>query len=615
MKNMKFFAQQYVDWVIKLGRLKFSLLGFILIASLALCTHILLSLIFTGKIHWESLLYSVVFGVISAPFVIYFFALLVERLELSRQNLTNLVAELQQEIKVRIRAERRLEQASRDKTTLMATISHELRTPLNGIVGLSRILLDTHLNDEQRNYLKTINISAVSLGHIFNDIIDLQKIDGSKIELYKRETDFPALITDIYNLGKLMAEQKNLCFDIQVDENLPHWIMLDYTRLSQVLWNLMSNAVKFTEKGAISLQIKRLSYDKYSFAVKDTGQGIPQSELAKIFAMYYQVGSKTNKHKAAGSGIGLAISKNIARLMGGDLTVESEEGKGSTFTLIIKADEVNQPLNNEVEELGLNLHILLVEDIELNIIVAKSVLEKLGHYVDIAMTGQEALEKFEKGNYDLVFLDIQLPDMTGFDIAKVLRNKYEDGVYDYLPPLIALTANVMQSKVDYQKQGMDDVLRKPLSLESLNKCLIEYFGDEIGVSMKSLNNAEIESSLDIEEFDYAMLKDLIDMLGVEFVQKNLELFKQTMPSYMVDLHNSYQKYLVDSAYQKEVASNSHKIKGAASSIGLKHIQQVAEKGQHDDNTEWESNIKFWINEIEETWLSDVEKLTEWLANQ
>ncbi len=607
MKNMKFFAQQYVDWVIKLGRLKFSLLGFILIASLALCTHILLSLIFTGKIHWESLLYSVVFGVISAPFVIYFFALLVERLELSRQNLTNLVAELQQEIKVRIRAERRLEQASRDKTTLMATISHELRTPLNGIVGLSRILLDTHLNDEQRNYLKTINISAVSLGHIFNDIIDLQKIDGSKIELYKRETDFPALITDIYNLGKLMAEQKNLCFDIQVDENLPHWIMLDYTRLSQVLWNLMSNAVKFTEKGAVSLQIKRLSYDKYSFAVKDTGQGIPQSELAKIFAMYYQVGSKTNKHKAAGSGIGLAISKNIARLMDGDLTVESKEGKGSTFTLVIKADEVNQPLNNEVEELGLNLHILLVEDIELNIIVAKSVLEKLGHYVDIAMTGQEALEKFEKGNYDLVFLDIQLPDMTGFNIAKVLRNKYEDGVYDYLPPLIALTANVMQSKVDYQKQGMDDVLRKPLSIESLNKCLIEYFGDEIGVPMKSLNSAEIESSLDIEEFDYVMLKDLIDMLGVEFVQKNLELFKQTMPSYMVELHNSYQKYLVDSAYKKEVASNSHKIKGAASSIGLKHIQQVAEKGQHDDNTEWESNIKFWINEIEETWLSDVEK--------
>ncbi|EIJ67704.1 ATP-binding protein [Pasteurella bettyae] len=615
MKNMKFFAQQYVDWVIKLGRLKFSLLGFILIASLALCTHILLSLIFTGKIHWESLLYSVVFGVISAPFVIYFFALLVERLELSRQNLTNLVAELQQEIKVRIRAERRLEQASRDKTTLMATISHELRTPLNGIVGLSRILLDTHLNDEQRNYLKTINISAVSLGHIFNDIIDLQKIDGSKIELYKRETDFPALITDIYNLGKLMAEQKNLCFDIQVDENLPHWIMLDYTRLSQVLWNLMSNAVKFTEKGAVSLQIKRLSYDKYSFAVKDTGQGIPQSELAKIFAMYYQVGSKTNKHKAAGSGIGLAISKNIARLMDGDLTVESKEGKGSTFTLVIKADEVNQPLNNEVEELGLNLHILLVEDIELNIIVAKSVLEKLGHYVDIAMTGQEALEKFEKGNYDLVFLDIQLPDMTGFDIAKVLRNKYEDGVYDYLPPLIALTANVMQSKVDYQKQGMDDVLRKPLSIESLNKCLIEYFGDEIGVPMKSLNSAEIESSLDIEEFDYVMLKDLIDMLGVEFVQKNLELFKQTMPSYMVELHNSYQKYLVDSAYKKEVASNSHKIKGAASSIGLKHIQQVAEKGQHDDNTEWESNIKFWINEIEETWLSDVEKLTKWLVNQ
>ncbi|AAU38337.1 ATP-binding protein [Basfia succiniciproducens] len=614
MKNVKFFAQRYIDWVTKLGRLKFSLLGFILIAILALCTHIFLSLMITGQIHWESLLYSVVFGVISAPFVIYFFALLVERLELSRQNLTNLVGELQQEIRERTTAEQRLAQAIRDKTTLMATISHELRTPLNGIVGLSRILLDSKLTEEQYNYLKTINVSAVSLGHIFNDIIDLEKLDGSRIELYKKETDFHALITDVYNVAQLMAEQKHLKFILQVDKDLPNWLLLDYTRLSQVLWNLISNAVKFTDKGTVTLKISRLSENRYAFAISDTGPGIPENELNKIFTMYYQVKANFNKHKAAGSGIGLAISKSIARLMNGDLVVESEIGKGSTFILTIQADEVSKPVSDGTADLDLSLSILLVEDIELNIIVAKSLLEKLGHQVDTAMTGQEALTKFERNNYDLVLLDIQLPDMTGFDIAKILRTKYEDGVYDYLPPLIALTANVMQNKSDYQKQGMDDVLRKPLSLDSLNQCLSEYFGDEIGVS--SAQNSVMTKAAELpDDFDYPLLDDLVEMLGASFVLKNLALFKQTMPEYIDELLTIYQNYQKDKEKKKDVAACMHKIKGAAASVGLKHIQLLAEKGQHDEADIWRENIKRWIDEIEQSWFEDVTKLEHWLAKK
>ena len=184
MKNVRNFTQQYIDWVIKLGRVKFSLLGFIIIAVLALFTHIFLSLIAIGQIHWQSLLYAIIFGLISAPFVIYFFTVLVERLELSRLD---------------------LEKSMQNKTVLLETNSHELRTPMNGIVGLSQMLLDTDLTDEQRSYLKTISMSALSLGHIFNDIIDVEKIDGQRIELYLQETDFYRFINDINNVGKLMA--------------------------------------------------------------------------------------------------------------------------------------------------------------------------------------------------------------------------------------------------------------------------------------------------------------------------------------------------------------------------------------------------------------------------
>ena len=205
-KNLKYFTQKYIDWVIKLGRFKFSLLGILVLAIWAILTQILLSIFIIGEIHWEDLLRSISFGLISAPFVIYFFTLLVEKLELSRLHLAKSVEDLRSEIQERICAEQSLAKINRDKTTLMETISHELRTPLNGIIGLSRILLDDELSDKQRNYLKTINISAISLSHILSDIIDLEKIDGLRIELHPVESDLTLIINNMTNIGALMAE-------------------------------------------------------------------------------------------------------------------------------------------------------------------------------------------------------------------------------------------------------------------------------------------------------------------------------------------------------------------------------------------------------------------------
>ncbi|WP_109077294.1 ATP-binding protein [Aggregatibacter kilianii] len=613
MKNLKDFVRRYVDWVIRLGRIRFSLLGVMVLAVLALCTQILLSLLVVGEIHWADVARSIVFGLISAPFVIYFFTVLVEKLEHSRQALSRSVQELRKEVQERVSAEKKLSEAldnlekiNRDKTTLMTTISHELRTPLNGIIGLSRILLEEKPTERQQNYLKTINSSATSLAHIFGDIIDLEKIDAKRIDLNRKETDLYELLNDISNFALLMTEEKHLQFHLICPPTLPNWLMLDGVRLSQVLWNLINNAVKFTRQGSITLSVEQTAEDEFALRVTDTGIGIAEQDLQKIFDLYYQAGSDANK--SLGSGIGLSVSKAIAQLMDGDLTVTSQVGKGSTFLFTFKAQQAIKPTDQN-EHLPLKLNILLVEDIEVNVVVAKSMLEKLGYQIDVAMTGAEAIRKFEQNYYDLVFLDIQLPDMSGFDIAAHLRKNYENGVYDFLPPLIALTANVVQKKQAYLAQGMDDVIHKPLSLEELRHCLHDYFGEEL--SQFSLpNNKPLQDSVDL---DTKMLAELVEMLGVDFVKNNLTLFEQTMTDYIAELQHAYQTYLADPQTQGNVLSIAHKIKGALASVGLKRLQQIAALAQNGDTENWPGNIAGWVDMLAAEWQTDVAKLREWLG--
>ena len=582
MKNFRYFAQRYVDWVIRLGRVRFSLLGIAILAILAICIQILLSTLLSDGIHWSDIARSITFGLFTAPFVIYFFTLLVERLERSRLELSKTLA--------------RLEKNSRDKSTLLATISHELRTPLNGIIGLSRILLDDKLTEQQQNYLNTINLSAVSLGHIFSDIIDLDKIDSKRIELNIQPCDFHSLLNDFYNFGTLMAEQKGLKFSLKLDDNLPNWLYLDRARLSQILWNLISNAVKFTDKGDVILRVQKMQDNQYQFSVTDTGAGIAPCELDKIFTMYYQV--KDNIHRSAGSGIGLAISKNLAQLMQGDLTVESELEKGSTFYLTIIAEKA-QAHDGNAEKAMQHLSILLVEDVELNIVVAKSILEKQGHYVDVAMNGEQAIQLFEK----ILFLDIKLPDMSGFDIAYYLRKNYEEGIYDFLPPLIAFTANVMHSEEEYQNQGMDGVLRKPLSLTELRQCFKTFLGDDIETTSDEEELPQVQEGINIS---------LIELIGKSQAKANVELFKQWMPIYLDELETAYEDYLTNADMQQMVSDVAHKIKGAAASVGLVNIQNIAKQAQDTSLPNWASDIALWIKQLSNEWSQNVAELEAYL---
>ncbi len=499
-----------------------------------------------------------------------------------------------------------LERASRDKTTFISTISHELRTPLNGIVGLSRILLDTELSDEQEKYLKTIHVSAVTLGNIFNDIIDMDKMERHKVQLDNQPVDFTSFRADLETLSGLQAQQKGLSFVVEPTLPLPHKVITDGTRLRQILWNLISNAVKFTQQGQVTVRIRYDDNEMLRFEVEDSGIGIPPAEQDKIFAMYYQVKDKHGGKPATGTGIGLAVSRRLAKSMGGDITVTSEPGKGSRFVLTVHAPAVAEEVEDgfEDDEMPLPaLNVLLVEDIELNVIVARSVLEKLGCSVDVAMNGTDALAMFTPGEYDLLLLDIQLPDMTGLDISRQLTQNY---AREDLPPLVALTANVLKDKKEYLDAGMDDVLSKPLAVPALTAMIKKFWDtceDEEESTVDAVDNDKAQTLLDIP-----MLEQYMEIIGPKVIVDGIAMFEKMMPGYIAILESN-----LTARDQKGIAEEGHKIKGAAGSIGLLRLQQLGKQIQSSDLPAWWDNVGEWIEEMKLAWQDDIAVLKAWVA--
>lgn len=500
-----------------------------------------------------------------------------------------------------------LEDASRDKTTFISTISHELRTPLNGIVGLSRILLDTTLNQEQAKYLKTIYVSAVTLGNIFNDVIEMDKIERRKVQIDNQPIDFTSFLADLENLSGLLAQPKGLKFILAPELPLPHKIITDGTRLRQILWNLIGNAVKFTPEGEIIVRVRYDQNEQLHFEVQDSGIGIPADEQAKIFAMYYQVTDQHGGKPATGTGIGLAVSKRLACSMGGDIQVRSSPEQGSCFIVNIHAPRVAEEIEDELSEDDMplpSLHILLVEDIELNVIVARSVLEKLGHSVEVAMTGGAALEMFEPEEFDLVLLDIQLPDMTGLEVARQIHQRFSG--YS-LPPLIALTANILKDKKEYFDAGMDGVLSKPLSVPELTLMIKQYWGEVTSRTNEEQLTGESHARLLL---DIQMLREYLDLVGKSVITQSVDIFEKMMPEYLMVLDSNMM-----ARDQKGIVEEGHKIKGAAGSIGLRHLQNLAKQIQSPELPAWQDNIQEWLEELRRDWRHDVLVLRQWINGQ
>lgn len=371
------------------------------------------------------------------------------------------------------------EDTAKSKQQFLANMSHEIRTPMNAIIGFTKVILKTDLTDKQREYLNAIKASGDSLIVLINDILDLAKVDAGKMTFEKTPFNLPASISSMLLLFDSKIRENNIDLVVRYDDSIPDVLIGDPVRLRQIILNLLGNAVKFTAEGTITVAVRLLKQDTENvtieFSVSDTGIGIPEDKLERIFDNFQQATSKTAR-LFGGTGLGLAIVKKLVQAQGGTLSVKSIMDQGSTFSFVLPFEKSTVEIDRgtgetfELHNDPKSVRVLVAEDVALNQLLMKTVLEAFGFEMDIAENGKVVIEKLQQNNYDVVLMDLQMPEMDGFEAAGHIRN-----VMNSLIPIIALTADVTSVDVDKcRDSGIDDYISKPVDEKVLYSKIVKY---------------------------------------------------------------------------------------------------------------------------------------------
>ena len=466
------------------------------------------------------------------------------------------------------------ESASRAKSVFLANMSHEIRTPFHGLLGMMSLLQETPLTAQQSSYLLTAKESANHLLAILNDILDISKLESGKLQVVPEAVDLARLVREVDALMRVQAHAKGLTLNVTMDADVPRWVRADPTRLKQILFNLLSNAVKFTAVGHVHLKVEAgtgAAAGSVVFTVIDTGIGMDERTQQRVFHRFVQ-GDETTSRRHGGTGLGLEISRSLARLMQGDITVKSAPGEGSSFVLAVPLPKIGPPAPGasaaaaHADSPGRTLKVLVAEDHPVNRAYLEAVLDKLGHHTVFAENGEEAVRAAQEQDFDIVLMDLHMPVMDGFAATRAIRT---------LPlprgamPIVALTADAFQESQDQARQaGMDEMMTKPAHLPQLREMLARYGGITATASPPPLPSAPDANA------------DIVDRGTVE--QMHASLSPQKFGALLASFFDGHAVNLarlreaVEGRDRSAVWSQAHALKGAALSLGLRAVVEHAE---------------------------------------